>query len=273
MAIEGNIVKGAFRDAITVDDDSSSENVDVGPGNVVTGYKDDGIEAKGGVNVRFWGNLLEIQSASFGETFFAANVNDKTHVYGPVYIFRNSGFANNIGAGGATTFKLGCSSGNCPTMNESQPIFIFHNSFKTDGAGANFDGFVCGNEHVTARNNIWLTRDGVPLYYCADGDTFDYEVAYQSLNSNNWAKYWNGSATYASLASFQAGTGQELHSKQQNPGFTNGAQFPSATLLMLTIDNTSPAFAAGTPLDNFNGPSTLWPYSGAGPDIGAYQTP
>ena len=51
LVVQGNTVTGGFRDAISLDDNVTSENVDV-VGNTMEGYKDDGAESKGGASGR-----------------------------------------------------------------------------------------------------------------------------------------------------------------------------------------------------------------------------
>src|SRR5262249_14163006 len=88
LVIKDNPVTGGFRDAIASDSSNNlTENVDVS-GNTVSGFKDDGIESKGGnVNVRLAANTI---SADAGDTCIAGNTNTTTNLYGPLYIFRNT---------------------------------------------------------------------------------------------------------------------------------------------------------------------------------------
>jgi hypothetical protein len=70
----------------------------------MSGYKDDGPEAKGtNVNVRIWNNRIIGDQAN---SCIAGNTTNYTIVYGPLYIFRNSCLVTSASVG-AAIFKLG----------------------------------------------------------------------------------------------------------------------------------------------------------------------
>ena len=244
LVVKDNTVTGGFRDAIVLDDDLTSENVDLS-GNSVSGYKDDGMESKGGnVNVRIWNNRITADQA---DSCIAGNTNSATDPYGPLYVFRNTCRVTTTNSQGTTVFKLVC-----PT-----PTYVFHNSMDASPAGVRWDGFVVGNA-IIALNNILKTA-GSAIDYGAG--TFDYNV-YAGNQSMTYR--WNGTTDYATLADFRTGTGQETHGISQDPRFTDTA---------LHINATSPAFESGVVIANFNDVNSAWPYAGSAPDIGAYEVP
>ena len=192
-------------------------------GNVVSQYKDDGLESKGAnVNVRVWGNRA---TNDIGNTFFAFNEGASDPSYGPCYIFRNTCWApsRNVQAGAA--FKLG------PACS---PTFIFHNTIDSSTAGLAMDGFSPGSP-ITAKNNLMKTR-GSCIIYAPSSSKFDYNLYY--VTSGAYFVYnWNGQSGlfYDTLAIFNAATGQEQHGQQTDPLLNAN----------LTIPGNSPAVGAG----------------------------
>ena len=251
LVINNNSVTGAFRDAISADDDLYAENNDFSR-NTVQDYVDDGMETKGhNINVRVWANTVLATQAN---TCFAINTNDATVRYGPQYVFRNTCRATRtLISGGGTAYKMG-----------GAPTYIFHNSVDTSSAPSpGFDGFDNGeggpaSVEYTVVNNITRTNDsivgnGVP------GNTFDYNL---SATNGGWAWNWNGSASYQTFANWKSGTGQDAHSLNASPLFIDAS---------LHIDATSPAVDKGVILPNFNTPDSAWPFAGTAPDIGAFE--
>ncbi len=247
LVVQDNTVTGGFRDAITVDNSGDlAENVDV-VGNSVAGYKDDGLESKGGnVNVRIWGNHVTADQAN---TCLAANTNTTSNRYGPIYIFRNDCLATARNSEGTTVFKLGGS-----------PMYLFHNSVDASRATPRWDGLISPDGFTVAMNNI-VKLGGSAIDYGTRGAVLDYNLYF--INSDaSFAYKWDGAATYNTLAEFKSRVGQEQHGKNQEPRFAD---------TQLHINATSPAFDTGTVIMNFNDPQSAWPYSGAAPDIGAFE--
>ena len=252
LVINNNTVTGAFRDAISADDDLYTENNDFSR-NIAQDYVDDGIETKGqNVNVRVWANTVLATQAN---TCFAINTNDATARYGPQYVFRNTCRATKtLISGGGTAYKMGGS-----------PTYIFHNSVDTTPSPSpGFDGFDNSeggpaSAEYTVLNNITRTNDSI-VGNGVTGNTFDYNV---STTSGGWAWNWNGGASYQTFADWQSGTGQDAHSLNANPLFIDTA---------LHIGATSPAVDKGVVIPNFNSADSAWPFAGVAPDIGAFES-
>src|SRR5207249_8672235 len=122
-----------------------------------------------------------------------------------------------------------------------------------------WDGYVgAGTDTVALNNTVRLA--GSAIDYAGTGAVFDYNL-YHMTGGSSFTYLWN-SVNYDTLATFQAGTGQELHGKQQDPLFTD---------TQLHINSSSPGFDAGVIIPNFNDTSSAWPYSGAAPDIGSSE--
>jgi hypothetical protein len=248
LVVDSNTVTGGFRDAISLDDDDLSENVDL-VNNTVEGYKDDGIESKGGdVNVRAWNNHITADQA---DTCMAGNTNLTTDPYGPLYLFRNNCSVTTSNTQGETVFKL---PGGTPT-------FVFHNSIDTSTAPASFDGFnLTAGTPIFVYNNIMKTNGSAVDY---GNGTFDYNF-YDDVNGGSSLVYeWNGGSSYDTLATFRSGTGQETHGLSGDPLYTDTA---------LHVPATGPTVDKGVVLSNFNSLDSAWPYSGSAPDMGAYES-
>jgi hypothetical protein len=220
------------------------ENVDIS-GHIVSGYKDDGIEVDStAVNVREWGNAITVD---VGDTCFSA----QPAKIGPFYLFRNSCRVTTSETAGLTVYKLG---------GDASAIYIFHNATDSSPSPNHWDGFACGAIAAVAMNNI-VKSSGAALYGCGSAQTFDYDLYYESAGYNVVGS-WNGLEGYASVAEWNAATGQEAHGIEADPAFSDAA---------LHITATSPAHDAGVVIANFNDPASAWPAVGAAPDMGCYE--
>jgi hypothetical protein len=250
LVVQDNVVAGGFRDAIAIDNSNNlGVNVDL-KGNTVSGYKDDGLESKGGnVNVRIWSNRI---IADGGDTCIAGNTNTTTNLYGPLYIFRNTCLvrSTNTNGVGTTAFKLG-----------GVQMFIFHNSTNSSMAPFRWDTYVGGGTPgMVVLNNAAKSSGSMIDYASPTASVFDYNVGV--VTSGASYAYLVGGVTYDSFAAFQAGTGQESHGVLADPLFLDDA---------LHIGSTSAAVDRGIILPNFNSLDSAWPYSGSAPDIGAFE--
>lgn len=253
VVIEGNTVNGGFRDAISLDDDELSENVDQ-DNNILSGYKDDGNESKGAnVNLRIWNNVIK---ADNGNTCIATNSNANPQVsIGPFYVFRNSCRATSTTNGaGVDVYKNGGAI-NC---------YYFHNSIDgITGTSFNWTGYT-GGAGCTFKNNIIRSKGSAIL--TVSSFTFDYNL-YDWTDTGCCTFVQGSPVDYASFAAWKTGSSQDSHSLNTNPNFTNSTSYT----VTLQINNTSPAFDVGVVLANFNDSTSFWPFNGAAPDIGAFE--
>jgi hypothetical protein len=254
FVFQDNVVAGAFRDSVTLDSNAVTENVDI-YGNTVSGdYRDDGVESKGAnINVRMGGNKIETTGPG-GFTCIAGNSNSATILYGPFYIFRNTCRVQNTFALGGTVFKLG-----------GVASYVFHNTTDASQASVRWDGVANisanGFRDLVYINNVMkLSGNAIAGFW--DGSLFDYNLYRNTISGINFVRSWNGTTNYATIAGFAAVTGQDAHSKQQDPLFTNS---------QLQINNASPSLDAGVVLPNFNDSTSAWSFSGVGPDAGAFE--
>lgn len=272
IVICDNTVTGGFRDAITSDTANNyGENVDECR-NTVSGYKDDGIESKGSnVNVRLYGNIISIPTTKLSATCVAANTvtNGNNNQYGPLYIFRNTCTVSTTSSSGQTVYKLG-----------GAQTYLLHNTVDASAAGTasstRWDGVTdaAGGiegafNNIVSLNNILVTNGNLTVGWNS-GSKFNYDL-YKSSGITNFSRLFNGGTTYSSFTSFQSGTGQE----------SNGLCLPVAngcTLILSFLDTAfhlgaaSPAIDRGLVLPNFNDGASAWPFSGAAPDIGAFES-
>ena len=250
--IADNTVTGAFRDAISQDagGEVTLTNVDM-LRNTVSGYLDDGLEVKGGnLNVRVGSNVI---TADQGNSCIAANDNTTDNWYGPLYLFRNTCYATNSSQG-RQIYKLG-----------GAPMYLFHNSSDGSGAptGVQIDTIADGGAPIVVLNNIFKSSGAIVLY-AGDASRFDYNLD-EVVTGASYAYLWNGTTTYDTWSAWRTGTGQEAHGLSSvDPSFKDTT---------LHLNANSPAIDTGVAIANFNGASSAWPTSGAGPDMGAYEYP
>ncbi|MFA5309024.1 MAG: Ig-like domain-containing protein, partial [Dehalococcoidales bacterium] len=180
---------------------------------------------------------------------------------GPEYIFRNSisGLHYRNEAGDNEAFKLGDSS--------TGPIYFYHNSIygteASDGAAATNGGLA----NVISRNNIyhvgWYVLE-FGHYSDAVNCNFDYDNLY-TTSTERFVKW--GEAKYASISAFASGAGQETHGMSISA--TN--EFVAAAGGDLSLMADSQFIDKGEVLPGFNDANSPWPYSGAAPDLGAFE--
>lgn len=251
VIIKGNTFDGKFQDPIGSTESygyNQWNNSDIA-NNTISGYSDDGIQAEGdAVNVRIFGNTVTCDHG------YSAIAQQSSYV-GPSYIFRNLLISTKVGATGI--FKVGGAAFS----------YYFHNTFDAI-AGTGTIVWSGGGNGQVSRNNIVKTNTSSIIDFMYAGDAtkgtpitdLDYDLWYQT--SQNAAYRWNGTTTYDTYASFQAGTGMETHRVVGDPMFLNAAR---------EIDATSPAYNVGVTLANFNTATSAWPAFGAGPDLGYYE--
>jgi len=249
LVVQGNSVRGQFRDGITSDNSGcATENIDI-VRNVLQDYVDDGPEIKGyNINARIWSNVV---TANGADSCIAGNTNAPSLVYGPIYIFRNTCRVTTSNPGGQTVFKVG-----------GAPTYIFHNSVDASATptGINFDGYVAASASpIIALNNVVKTK-GSAIDYAPSSSVFDYNIhATPGSMVYNWNQAGIG---YVTLADFQSGAGQEMHGLNKDPLFSD---------TQLHVSSTSPAVNSGVVLANFNDATSAWPFVGAAPDRGAFE--
>ena len=247
IVIADNTVNGPVWDGIgnggNSFDNGLAENCDVAR-NTLSNYQDDSVELDGSaVNLRVWGNNIRSNANSL--------MSEAGTLIGPSYIFRNVMASGGSGGSGLKQGNGGV--GYC---------FIFHNVIENIGSGSNEAVGQAGgppqSENHVFRNNILRATGNI---YDREGrsNSYDYSVMYNPgyvlIGS------WNGSSNYSTLAAFQNATGQELHGINADPLMNTDK----------TLQPGSPAVDRGVLIPNFNSPDSAWPYSGASPDIGAFE--
>jgi hypothetical protein len=223
--------------------------------NTCIGATDEGIEIDGGnANVRIWGNTITRANLGFSIT---------PVYYGPVYVFRNVVYnLQDHWVGSCVGVKDG--------EGGNGAVFFYHNTFESPaGSGCNnivkgFAKYGGGNEqsNVVVKNNIlhfWgrLHETG--------GKTLDYNLNYTEPGSGDKVAEWNGT-NYWSFASFQSGSGQERNGQWGTATFANAAGGD------FHLTSGSVGIDDGVLLPGFNDGDSPWPYRGAGPDVGAFES-
>ena len=222
-------------------------------GNKVSQTWDDGIESEGGnMNVRIWGNYLD-------STFVKIAVAPVS--VGPIYIFRNvANFSRRSAANDVNTvdgedrgpfIKAGTSY----SQYQGGQIFVFHNTIlQPIVSGFNYS-LGCGGgildwgggpmTPVESRNNIMQIHK-------SNWQSIGDDYSNQTKNSFNYDLY-NGVITASGNQEANGIKGIPTYSSSNPPG-------------VWALASTSKGFDAGTILNNFSDG-----YSGAGPDVGAYE--
>ncbi|HEY40913.1 MAG TPA: hypothetical protein G4O18_03535 [Dehalococcoidia bacterium] len=238
-------VTGALRDGVgggPEDDEGYTENWDV-YNNIITGALDDAISMEGGdVNVRIWGNT--IADCLVGIALCPV-------LEGPAYVFRN--VISDIGDNTGWLYKLG--------DNSYGRIYSYHNTLYGTANGYGQTNSVLHN--IVSRNNIIYTARYVIEIWGGVHD-LDYDYLY-STDSVLFIK-WASGVRYYDLEDFSSNTGQEIHGIS-----VADTQFTNVASRDFTLQPTSPCIDAGEILVGFNDENSPWPYSGNGPDIGAYE--
>lgn len=242
--VRGNSVTGMF-DGIgpslfsspAVYDDTLNRDLDIHD-NLVTDVLDDGLEPEGAcLNVRLWGN--RVRGARMALSLDPVTV-------GPVYAVRN--VLEDFTASG---LKLGNAT--------AGPIFFYHNTVATSVPAT--DGIEPAGpwENVTFRNNLIVgTRYALEDVHLAGFADLDYDLLYTS-DPTRFVKL--AAKRYADLAAL-AGDGYERHGLSAPPGFVDQAGGD------LRLASGSPAVDRGVRLPTVNDG-----YTGAAPDLGAFERP
>ena len=227
---------------------TTNENCDYS-NNTINGYQDDSIEMDGGsVNARAWGNIV---ITTTGNSVFS----EAGTISGPSYIFRNI-LTSSPSSSGIKQANDGV--GYC---------FFFHNTVETNGTGGNealgeAGGGTFKSELHTYWNNIFKST-GNTIDSGGRSNVYDYNLSFRT-NTAKFALNFDG-ADFDTLAAFQAAfpgnVTREAHGLNGDP-LLDGAKH---------ITSSSPAFNAGVIIPNFNTRDAPWGYSGAAPDIGAFE--
>jgi len=214
--------------------------------NSVYNIGDDGFEADGQCsNLRVWSNTFHdvLMGMSFAPVYT-----------GPVYAIRNlvynTGAGNNSYSGSPFKFNSG--------YPGSGAIYLFHNTAVAELAGNN--GLYIKSpgswDLIDARNNIWSGTDyAIDNYNTGQPVDLDYDDLW-SESAGDLA-VWDG-AHYASLSSFSAATGQEVHGLSTEPGFASPYDY--------TLSAGSSLIDRGEFIPGINDG-----FAGTAPDIGAFE--
>ena len=220
-------------------------------GNTIYRHNDDAIEAEGYcANVRIWGNRIHDSLMAFAVAPAGT---------GPVWVVRNTAW--NLGnthsalVDGYTSSAIKINS-DYPTP--VGPLLLYHNSFATTVPGT--DAVVLFDPGVTttlrSRNNVY----SAPGHALRKINTIALDLDYDDLDAGTAPLVRWYSNSYATLAAFQLGVGQELHGLATPPALADPAH-----------GNFMPASGSalvdrGLPLPGINDDAV-----GAAPDIGAVE--
>ena len=247
--IKGNTISGQFYDGI-----ATIPNFGIGTvgnffiyDNDISSSVDDNIEVEsGGMNVGIWNNRI---SNSRTMSIAAAPC-----AIGPMYIFRN--VITGRSDAGEAAFKLGSSS--------YGHIYFYHNTiYKVRNAGFATFGSNSIADNIVARNNIIeveLRSQYVVEEYGIGTMDFDYNSMYSPRSTPiKWA------GTIMTWADWRANHNQEANGIWGQESFVNaaGGNF--------YLQSNATSIDRGVIIPGFNDANSPWPYSGNGPDIGAYE--
>ena len=217
--------------------------------NLVYRAGDDGMETDGQCsNVRIWGN-------TFRDVLMGISL---APVYdGPVYALRNliyrTGVGNNSYTGSPFKFNSG--------YDRSGPMYLFHNTSDAVLPGNNglYIKAPGSWDMIYARNNIWSGTDYALNNY---NETQPLDWDYDNLWSSREGTLvrWNNTS-YATLPSFSAATGQEIHRDSLSPGFKDVGNGD------YTLAPLSGLIDRGQVIPGINDG-----YLGLGPDLGAFES-
>ncbi len=223
--------------------------------NVFFQLGDDCVEAEGGsMNLGVWGNTMTDSYICIG----AATV-----VQGPAYIIKN--VSDNMTS---SFMKVG--------RNENTfydgAMYIYHNSVYSPQTNSSATSPAGGTwqRNYTYRNNAYSVY-AYPTYAADPSDnatfnnTWDYNI--HDIIGGNLAR-WDAT-TYTdnsgNWTAFKAASGQETNGIYADPLFLDPASGN------MTPDTGSPCTDNGTSIQGINDANSPWPYTGAAPDIGAYE--
>jgi hypothetical protein len=183
-------------------------------------------------------------------------------------VANNLQFYNNIVKNCDANYQVYCNQG---ASNHINNLKFYHNISYHDTAKRYDSGwwagfYIANCTTVDLKNNVVYNQlSGNHLgYYLANTAltvTSDYNDFYLSSYSGNF--HWNNGNSYATLATWQSGSGQDVHSYSVNPLFvTNGTNF--------SLQSTSPLIGKGVAITG----QTI-DYAGIAwktpPSIGAYE--
>jgi hypothetical protein len=220
--------------------------------NYCDGATDEGIELDGGnMNVRVWGNTIVRANGGFSIT--------PVH-YGPVYVFRNV-------VRDLADHWVGACFGVKDGEGGTGAVFFYHNTFTSPS------GTACGNQmrgaakygSGNAQGNVVFKNNVLHFWgriYETSNKTADYNLNFVEPASDDKVAEWGGT-NYFSFDSFRSGTGQEAHGLWGRPVFVASDD--------LRLASGSPGVDAGAVLPGFNDAGSNWPFTGAAPDIGAFE--
>ena len=251
---EGNVIRrNRFSDLFdgvhlySADPSGPTVNMDF-YGNVITDCLDDAIETDGGgINGRIYSNLLD---------GFLTGISVAPAALGPTYIFRNVLRQWRSAAEfDGYPFKF-----NSNSSFDTRFVFLYHNTCHTDIPGQN--GFLFKRysrwSDIVSRNNIYSgTNYALESQSSSNPVDFDYDNI-MSSHSSRFAR-WRG-ASHGDLSSFAMATGQEQHGVSVDPLFI------SATSSDYHLNPESLLIDRGQLVPGINDD-----FSGAAPDIGAYE--
>ncbi len=222
-------------------------------GNKIYRAADDGLQIEGGdKNTRIWNNYIE--DCDIGIATCPV-------LEGPAYVFRNVVW-NASGRLDSKATKTG------KQTTGYGRLYYYHNTYYMVDAN---NGITQTNDdigNIVSRNNIvYCGRYVIELKNSINVPCdFDYDFLWSTdvPDNNYFVKYGADGAN--TLAILQSKTGQEMHGvSTADAGFANAA----SGNFQLRAD--SPCVNAGVALQGFNDANSPWPYSGGGPDIGAYE--
>ncbi len=260
FVIKGNEIYGSFRDAIGM----SGSTQYLWSGLIANSFlydnyihdivDDDGLEIEGtNVNVAVYNNIVRnVRHMALGVSPIAV---------GPMYIIRNS-FYNCQDA----LVKAGSTSNGY--------AYFYHNTMYNSGGynGPSQFGSNSKTNNQVWRNNI-VDVGSTALYWRGPAgnptNSFDYNL-WQSGSSSQkfrWGESGgpNNDGKYPTFEGFQQETGQEKNGIYAAPLFVDAGSGG------FRLQAGSPAIDRGVLLPGFNDANSPWPYTGAGPDIGAFE--
>lgn len=227
--------------------------------NYFEGCNDDQVESDGAnMNVRIWNNRF-----TAGANGLQVISVDPT-MLGPLYVVRNVSYGNYK----ANFVKLGSDS--------TGQINFYHNTHyipdsTTELKGQGFSYANRGIENIVSRNNIMQVRRYV--IELTDGGathSFDYDNLF-TTNADGTVRFakWDNNS-YDTFSKFKA-LGQEKNGYSYDlvndriNGFIDPAKYD------LRLLSTSTLLDKGKVIDGINSADSPWPYTGSGPDIGAFE--
>jgi len=213
--------------------------------NTIYDIGDDCLEPEGAcVNMAIFGNSMD---------HFHMGLSVAPVTVGPLYFFRNVMWQwADVPSWASSALKLG--------GNTSGRVYLYHNTYCTAVADQRGINPPANWNNIIHKNNVlYATSYAIADTHNGGGTTsfWDYDDIF-TTSTSLYVKWSN--VVYATLALWQAATGQELNGIAQDPLFTdidNGD---------LTLQTGSPCINAGVALPGINDG-----YLGSAPDMGAYE--